>query len=250
MTPVLLLSSLIALLWVIIGELVWSDATATNLCSKNNVRYVDGFLLEQLRAARAQLGLPANGDQDFNMHEMVNVFSHSMKLKCLSISNSTQCYVPIEKCAHSGIVKNLMQMTEQFASRVSRMSDIEDGHQPSELLPQLVQKHQHVPIFTFIRDPLGHFLSGIAEAIMWQYYRKEKLRRHHPDLAVHRTSEITKEHAEIILNNYVTFNRHINPLVAIEHTYPMSGVLFTHNLDFVGSLDSFDTDWETWVVPQ
>ena len=106
------------------------------------------------------------------------------------------------------------------------------------LTPDFRARNKDFKMFTYVRNPLQHFESGLSEAI----YRTN-------GLILNTTKDITD-----ILRNFLNYgyihdyrpksiNYHIN------HIFPMSGVFFNFDIDTILHLESFSTDWENVIVP-
>jgi hypothetical protein len=241
-----------------------------SLCTPSNAGELDGFLLHQLRMARSELKLPISIN-DFEMPAMKHVFNHNIGARCYEFQSKRICFVPIEKCAHSSIYANLFNHMElikgEFVQvfKILRMSSPPDLgllYNGSKLLPltrgntrfaifheppllSLGVSHDHIPTFTFVRDPLEKFSSGFAEATFWHLRLPkrpfEDIKRNYS------VNNITVADVEFILKNFFSFNRNIDFLLAIEHMYTMSGVLFSFDIDIVGHLDAFDATWNSQI---
>jgi hypothetical protein len=97
--------------------------------------------------------------------------------------------------------------------------------------------------FTFVRDPLSHFISGLVEAHYRRiYYRDDRvfLRGH----AVNANKAAYMLSALIANKNETAGNEVINEhLVEKEHFAIMSTVLWLWRPDFIGYLENFQSDW-------
>lgn len=206
---------------------------------------MDEFLLSQLRAARSELGLSTSPREDFNMDLMSRVFRHNIDPRCLEVDDHVQCFIPIEKCAHSSVEANFKHMAQVLNGTVIKGKKAV-GNEPTNA--------SHYPAFTFVRDPMEHFTSGFAENVMWQDFVKMRFHINNKELdnslPRYAVKTITVDHAEMMLDHFFSFNRRVNVMCAVEHMFTMSGVLFGHDLDVVGSLDRFKEDWEGAIQPK
>ena len=82
--------------------------------------------------------------------------------------------------------------------------------------------------FTFVREPLGHFLAGFGE--FW-------VRTQHPGVTA------TQELAVAVLQQLFSADTSLSRSMAFRHVFPMVGVTAAFNLTFVGYLEQADADW-------
>lgn len=104
-------------------------------------------------------------------------------------------------------------------------------------------------IFTFVRDPFQHFESGLAQAGESTAFHNKKF-NNVLDWKLNSTDEI-KYYLNKLLDFNIAFNESSDMrLNALVHIYPMAGVLMDHDFDFIGRLETFQSDWNETIVPQ
>lgn len=126
-------------------------------------------------------------------------------------------------------------------------------HDQSQSIPQKFMStfrnsppSSNLAVFTFIRDPFQHFESGLTQVGESTSMVNKKFN----SWKLNSTDELKK-----ILNNFLDFNIVLYnvsseiQLIGLVHMYPMSGVLLGHNFDFIGRLESFQSDWNEKIVP-
>ena len=87
---------------------------------------------------------------------------------------------------------------------------------------------EDIQSFTFVRDPMSHFASGLTECTARSYKKPTTIQ---PDRIVG------------YLLAVLDFKR---PLKQIEHFFPMAGTFFTTGVpNFIGQLETFQKDWQT-----
>lgn len=208
-----------------------------NMCNKDNYKNMDGWLVKQMRRAKAELSFPSSPMDDFDMDCMVDVFRFNQVARCYVVNHKTQCYVPILKNAHVSIEDNMnvvVKMNDGDQVVLHRLLGIQGETQPN------------FPTFTFARDPLSHFESGFAEAVLGQDLAKMGYYSAHRPLGLSWNYDVhhqTLDHVEMILNNFFTFNKRADPLYTKEHFFTQSGVLGMYDIDKVGAVEMFEEDW-------
>ena len=90
--------------------------------------------------------------------------------------------------------------------------------------------------FTFVRDPIQHFISGFVHSIYIT------LRPPPPLIAVLNESQIQQYLSDLILQRPLQLDME-------EYMFPMSRTYLRFPVDLVGRLESFSEDWEREVVP-
>ena len=109
---------------------------------------------------------------------------------------------------------------------------------PFNLTTQFRDRNNNFKVFTYIREPLQRFESGLAEAI-------QSIK----GLTISSTSNISSIIRDMILN-YEFVRDYAKPIHrAINHIFPMSGVFFNFDIDITLHLESFLLDWENVIVP-
>eukprot|EP01036_Dinobryon_divergens_P022949 gene22949-31255_t len=104
-------------------------------------------------------------------------------------------------------------------------------------------------IFTFVRDPFKHFESGLAQAGESTSFHNKKF-NNVLDWKFNSTNEL-KYYLNKLLDFNVAFNESSDMrLNALVHIYPMAGVLLNHVIDFIGRLETFQSDWNEKIVPK
>ena len=129
--------------------------------------------------------------------------------------------VAITRSLIRGLEGNLMLNKQHLLVNKASLEELEGLRQSSLCRRGAV-------VFTFVREPLSHFLSGFTE-----YTFRAWERRQHIDMAFAKATLMT-----------ILGGRRPNGS-AILHVYPMSGVLAAGwRFDWVGALEHSTSDWE------
>jgi hypothetical protein len=133
------------------------------------------------------------------------------------------------------------------ASDYNEMLKIYHSDTQEELVVKAKQlspsNRQPVFTFTFVRDPLSHFISGLVES----HYRRIYFRDDRAFLRGHAVNVTTV--ADIVLalvmnNDEAAAEEVINKhLLDKEHFATLSSVLWKWRPDFIGYLETFQSDW-------
>lgn len=119
-----------------------------------------------------------------------------------------------------------------------------------EYMPRASRIHQSKCIFTFVRDPVQHFISGYNE---YEFRAMSDLNStaHCEHCIYDKFPKGSEERFWGFLLDFLSFNflkcsndRCQNINVEIRHVFPMSGVLKSYSrVDFVGSIENMVDDW-------
>lgn len=152
----------------------------------------------------------------------------------------------IRKNFHKAISENRAIITSRTATmRFNNMTHF-------KLLPQRFINTFRSPldlskvtVFTFVRDPMTHFESGLAEATdrTATYHRRSN---NVSNWKLNSTDEL-KAYLKGILDFDISDD---SPLKMVSHIFPMAGVLLSIKIDIYGHLETFKMDWEKKIMPQ
>lgn len=155
------------------------------------------------------------------------------------LKNSTRTipFIPILKCANKGITENLIQMS----NIIDWKSDFITSRDEFERRFSTIQRSDHnstgdtVRSFTFVRDPLQHFISGFVHSVFVSLRPPQLI------------SPLNESQIEHYLRNLI-LQRSMH-LEMEEYMFPMSRTYLRFPVDIVGRLESFSEDWERKIVP-
>jgi hypothetical protein len=175
---------------------------------------------------------------------------YGLALGCTAVPifDTVATYVTIWKCANDAVRLNLVAQAER--EHLAEGGTSATFH-PKDYVFSYVSKYQRMvrrylesvdmpPAFTFVREPTGHFVSGITE-FYWRANRREHIN------ATRLKDDLLGFFDMRILHDHPAVRERSNSKVKsyeLKHFSAMSGVLKQKfNLTFVGKLESFDDDW-------
>lgn len=241
-------------------------SSAANLCrplagankSKRDLE-LDNFLLEQWAFALKTLNLGASALNDMksslgnHVHDF-NHFQSGCNIYMYGRNSTPVTYCKIWKNANEAIRGNLWSLvmqpcqqkrcpalhkTNAFYPRgfieVSNFGDIDTI--VKHYSHNKISSTSHFKTFTFLRDPLEHFMSGLTESVHRTAFSgvpKSRLLRNI-------TSEIISMYIKKILEAKPA--EYYPALREKQHFYPMAGVFLEWPIHYVGSLYKFDFHW-------
>jgi hypothetical protein len=201
--------------------------------------------IQQWGKARQEIGLQVTVS---NNHRSVITAFYGITYGCLTISNNGEpmTFVMIWKCANDAIRKNMMAYEKRngpvLNPHKARPALLNKGESHSsveykkKMEGQFGLKH-YSKAFAFTREPISHFISGLAE-YYWRNYQK---------------SVITTEQLKLKLDGMLQFSQLNEKRDSVSdrsqryvlwHFYAMSGVLKPeYNIGYLGKLESFTEDW-------
>jgi len=234
------------------------------ICNPSNKAVLndDFFLTRQWLNARAELGLKDynhidfyNGHNKFNkmdeirhLKDYIDRFKHRIEsfyselspngVAEYSCKNFTIPYARILKCSSEGILDHL----QLFCTNITNSSKSKprpnfkrDYSSQSQLNKHFGQNSNSV--FTFIRNPFEHFISGFSESV-WVELKDGSMKTVN-------VSIVKGFFDELLLFNY----SRLWPLNGFKHLFPMSNIFFQVNISIVGHLESFENDWNNLIRP-
>ena len=139
-------------------------------------------------------------------------------------------FVPILKCANKGITENLIQMSSTIDWTTDFITSREEYDRKfSTYLSS--SGGDRVRSFTFVRDPIQHFISGFVHSVFVTFpiapLNESQVQQYLLDILLQRPTQLDME----------------------EYMFPMSRTYLRFPVDIVGRLESFSEDWEREVVP-
>ena len=210
------------------------------------------FVIEQLMHARNDLGLEHNYpstlsieflNRNKNYLKRLAIFYNEVSWNALMVyhcNNSFISYVRIFKCGSKGITFNLDSLeciTENGQLKKARRIHY-DKHE--EFIKEF--SHKAIKLFTFIRDPLEHFLSGFSESV----WHNSSTRSSINSKSIKKiNSADVKEVLEEMLRQDST---RLWPIErGFQHTFTMSNVFFEYNIEIIGQIEQFEVDWNNKI---
>lgn len=170
--------------------------------------------------------------------------TQSHDVRVFNISNTPMQYRINWKGGSSNLVANLFALQEKTGGYLpSYRAASADTNVESRLISQGfgLRSLHNMKSFTFVREPMNHFLAGLREYYFRLYRDKFTL-----------TPSFLEQDLYDLLDNNMTFLP--STLHSVMHVFPQAGILsfnanptfvkFPHNLPtYVGKLESFDEDW-------
>jgi hypothetical protein len=180
-----------------------------------------------------------------NKNKLAKFYNQPFGFSAFNISNRVIIYQRIWKCANDGIRLSLQQnsqpfsfhptcnfeenMMDEFLHNVSRHFDATDkaiGLNPAIL-----------PAFTFVRDPIDHFVSGTRE-----YFERVSINNES-------MTAVTVNHLVHFIRDVLDLGFAEQPYTitrsAIPHIYPQATTFRAeYNIQYIGRLSSFERDWD------
>jgi hypothetical protein len=202
-------------------------------------------MIAQWGKARAEIGL-ARSIPNVEQLFVKKFFSITYGVVTISREAKPISYTIIWKCANDALRKNMMAYEAtrpvQNPRRASAKTLKEvESHSTSKYKAKMNQQFGLTQIpksFTFAREPISHFISGVSE-YYWRNYQ---------------TSTITTDMLKQKLDGMFSF-RQLNERrdsitdkwqkYVLWHFYAMSGILrFDYNVGYLGKLETFEEDWK------
>lgn len=205
--------------------------------------FSEKFALSSINAARTELGAPAVNTPPENWKRMFNFFP----TKCVLVTRPESCvvYQQIYKCANNAIRGSLLHAKE----KASTVEDIDCTNWHTSC--------SQLMYFTFVREPLTHYISGYAEFMYRMYYFSgegiDKLELTPEYIAEIRKSVKRQHQPHNFLTNQLLGSKWEEYSFYDLHMSLMSGILSSMNdprqaqpkLNYVGHLSQADSDWQS-----
>lgn len=195
---------------------------------------------EHWEKARRELGFTLKSDAKRYEQAIRLFYSESFGLLTVCIDKNPVSYVILWKSGNDAIRLNLID--EEKKKPVPFTFKTRESHSKSQYVSKLksqFRRSQFPEAFTFVREPISHFISGLSE----YYYRnygttkidkKKLLQDLQGMLDGTSMSQRADKGTKSRQNVYV-----------IRHFMAMSGILrVPYNLQHVGLLENFDHDWK------
>ena len=237
-----------------------------NICNPRTRDKLGNFLIEQWNLARSKVSLSAYESSSIE-HKAIpylnRFYGANEGVIVYSVNNTLVSYARILKCGNEAIMGNLKIFSRLDGPKnyrgtcLATYTDVIqfknnfknhklDRYKPFQRKPldYNLLKTYDLPTFTILRDPLLRFESGLTEAA----WRTSDYLTNLPDFNGNpfrvNSTENVKEYIHEILNCQINHS-----LQQIHHIYTQSNVLFTYDINTVGYLDTFKTDWKQTIAP-
>jgi len=148
-------------------------------------------------------------------------------------NNSLVPYIPIMKCANKGINENLIRLSFPLLNEGSYVTNQVAWNDYK--LTYEVSNGITLKTFTFVRDPLDHFVSGLSHSIFFTFHPP-------PLIAPLNMTTIQRYYDNFLFGDWYE-------LQFFDYALPMSGTYFRLQPDIVGRLETFDHDWKNIIMP-
>ena len=224
---------------------------------------LESFLLEQWAFALKSLSLGNDAlfqDMKTSMGSHVhnfNNFQSGCNVYMYGRNSTPITYCKIWKNANEAIRANLFSLVVEDCPRTKRCPAkykesafyprpvIEIGHFNS--MDNLVKRYSHDKIssatslfklFTFARDPLQHFISGLTESVFRTAYSGVPKSKNLRDIKIKDISMYITRFLE-----GKPSDTYLPQLIQKEHFFPMAGTFLEWPIHYIGSLEDFDSHW-------
>lgn len=207
--------------------------------------------------AQKEIGITPNFDELRKSYPVADFYNHSFGFSAHVFNDTPVVYTRIWKNANSGIRVSLFvnakaRDPENFCPKGGSQCTPQNFDYKEEdysaIMTELKRKTNHTTkSFSFIRNPLSHFRSGLTEYFwLWNYGARTpsdaigRLTPHKLKRFLHTFIDATKPPPKKVFTPYGSHPYNI------PHVYPQATVFreqFGPHL--IGQIESFDEDWRT-----
>lgn len=211
------------------------------------------YMFSAFIRARNELGLQGSLEKK-KVESMLKKFSiPGWGIKLFSVQKHPIAYAIAFKCDSEGIAGSLFQQDDYLKNRPSEWTFFSrrstDATNLNETAVQLFHSNEKIKTFTFLREPLSHFISGLVEshfrAVMYPnvHFTPSNITSQEMQSII-RHNQVTPAKVAGILNAILTFNTNLikKSLRQPEHYSIQSGIISFWKVDFVGFLKRFNED--------
>lgn len=202
-------------------------------------------MAKQWGKARKELGISESLPSD--LMKLARRF-YSISFGALTISNDGKplTYVMIWKCANDAIRKNLMSFEDsrpvrnpkRVSQKVLSKRESKSSVEYKKKLSAQFGLDKPPKAFTFAREPISHFISGLSE-YYWRNYKQSVISTEELKAKLDGMFAFTQlnERRDSIMNKWQKY--------ILWHFFAMSGILKPQfNIGYLGKLESFEEDWQ------
>ena len=201
-------------------------------------------MLQMWSNARKELGMPRSIDHLYHA-QVKRFYAISFGVLTITARSKPMTFTMIWKCANDAIRKNMMMYQENQAKKYpeeinpSMLQQLE-SHSTAKYLTKLKRVYgmQNYPkAFTFSREPISHFISGLSE----YYWRNYKTSFINADMLKQKLDGMfdfreLNERRDSVIDKSMRY--------VLWHFFVMAGILrANYNIGYLGKLESFDEDW-------
>lgn len=202
-------------------------------------------MMKQWSKALAELDRPTK-ILTVNQLAVKKFYSISYGVVTISVGGVPMSYTIIWKCANDAIRKNMMVYEKSrpmvnpkhVSAKVLEQVESHSLAQYSKKMRTQYGLSSYPKSFTFAREPISHFISGISE-YYWRNYQTSKVSTEDLKKKLDGMFEFRQltERKDSITDKWQKY--------VLWHFYAMSGILRVgYNIGYLGKLESFDEDWK------
>lgn len=204
---------------------------------------------EMVTAANRELGFTAPSDNVTRSQMFLELFYPKFGVWVFDKHNGTYAYAAIYKANSENIANSLLDAGDNQTSSTTMWVDSR-----AKLTKQILTNYNSTKapiIFTFVRNPLSHFISGLVESFTRKHLLSHDKGGHlhikdEVKLAVLRAkSQASYDIAKSLINGIVRFdNKQVNLLVEEKSHYGnQAHQILVFQPDLIGHLENMDKDW-------
>ena len=187
----MLISTLIYFLFSTFFDFLSVKSLEKSIFNSTNQNYLSSFLIQRWIDAREELGLnnsmftSLNDDYNNFVNKINSVYTGVLSHSGVIVSHNKNGLVPyarIYKCGNEAIGYNLDHLSKVKVERhnstdgrkwkIRRSENLVTQEELDSYLINFMslEKLNKLPLFTFVRNPIEHFLSGYTELIYRSFY--------------------------------------------------------------------------------